>query len=516
MGIRYAYDDRMNWPGVWYFREFPGGIYMGSTPTLQQMEQADIVLVGEANRSVVEPLLEDRYQRFDFKRMWWPMMDYFNLTPGRINNTFDLSATNTQASGIRRGLFDIWWSRDYTRYGQAVGKDFSVTNWPVGENMSMYVRRDFATKVWNYGTGLGVVDAGTSQQEISACVANWQDLSASIVFDTSTQLLLNPVGVSVHGDRVYVAEVGGHRISVFDRNGTFIESFGQRGTLDQIGAFFERPYSVDIADDGTLYVVDTWNYRIRSFSPDGEAQATWGSPLTVGINAPQEPVDGFWGPRDIALDPAGNVYVADTGNKRIRVYSPQGQWLRDIGAGGSAAGQLDEPSGLAIHPDGRLYIADTWNRRVSVFSTEGVYITNFPVRAWYEDLGNRPYIAIDAERDYLYVTDPDAGRVLVYTTAGECVGAFGRPNRDNPNSAQFNTVGGITLDSDGNVYVTDLATGRLLMFPPFPAPDAPEDPNMLDFGQDMNEDVLEMDPDADSGSGNEPAPETTEESAPQG
>jgi hypothetical protein len=54
------------------------------------------------------------------------------------------------------------------------------------------------------------------------------------------------------------------------------------------------------------------------------------------------------------------------------------------------------------------------------------------------------------------------------------------------------------------------------MFPPFPAPDAPEDPNMLDFGQDMNEDVLEMDPDADSGSGNEPAPETTEESAPQG
>lgn len=516
MGIRYAYDDRMNWPGVWYFREFSGGIYMGSTPTLQQMEQADIVLVGEANRSVVEPLLEDRYQRFDFKRMWWPMMDYFSLTPGRINNTFDLSASNTQASGIRRGLFDIWWSRDYTRYGQAVGKDFSVTNWPVGENMSMYVRRDLATKVWNYGTGLGVVDAGTSQQEISACVANWQDLSASVVFDTSAQMLLNPVGVSVHGDRVYVAEVGGHRISVFDRSGTFIESFGQRGTLDQIGPYFERPYSVDVAEDGTIYVVDTWNYRIRSFSPDGEAQAIWGSPLTVGINAPQEPVDGFWGPRDVALDPAGNVYVADTGNKRIRVYSPQGQWLRDIGAGGSAAGQLDEPSGLAIHPDGRLYIADTWNRRVSVFSTEGVYITNFPVRAWYEDLGNRPYIAIDAERDYLYVTDPDAGRVLVYTTSGECVGAFGRPNRDNPNSAQFNTVGGITLDSDGNVYVTDLATGRLLMFPPFPAPDAPEDPNMLDFGQDLNEDVLEMEPDADSGDGGESAPETTEESAPQG
>jgi uncharacterized protein (TIGR03663 family) len=509
MGIRYAYDDRMNWPGVWYFREFPGGIYMGSTPTLQQMEQADIVLIGEANRSVVEPLLEDRYQRFDYKRMWWPMMDYFNLTPGRVTNAFDLAASNTQASGIRRGLFDIWWSRDYTRYGQAVGKDYSTTNWPVGENMSMYVRRDFAQKVWNYGTGVGVVDAGTSAQEISLCVANWQELSASVVFDTSTQLLLNPVGVAVSGDRVYVAEVGANRVSVFSRNGQFIESFGQRGTTDQIGAFFERPYSVDIAEDGTIYVVDTWNYRIRSFSPEGEALATWGSPVTVGINAPEQPVDGFWGPRDVVLDSAGNVYVADTGNKRIRVYSADGQWLRDIGQGGSAAGQIDEPAGLAIHPDGRLFIADTWNRRVSVFNTDGAYVTNFPVRAWYDDLGNRPYIAVDAARDYLYVTDPDAGRVLVYNTAGECVGAFGRPNRDNPNSAQFNTIGGITVDSEGQVYVTDLASGRVLMFPPFPAPAPAEDPNLLD----LNEDVIEGAADPDTG---DLQPETTEESAPNG
>jgi len=481
MDLVFAYDDRMNWPGVWYFREYPKAVYMGSTPTLQQMEQAAVVLIGEANRGTVEPLLEDRYQRFDYQRMWWPMMDYFNLTAQRMNNTFDFSPTNTNAAQIRRGLLDIWWNRDYTAYGQAIGREFTTTNWPVAEGMSMYVRKDIAAQVWNYGIGDGTPITQEQAVEVSACVANWQEIPASVVFDTVNLNMNLPIGIDVAPDgRVYVAEDGNNRITVFNTDGVFLEMFGQRGTAEQSGAFFERPNSVVVSADGTIVVADTWNYRIRTFDLQRNPITMWGSPLTVGIAAQTDPRDGFWGPRDVEVDSQGNVYVADTGNKRVRVYAPDGTWLRDIGSGGSAPGQLDEPSGLVIHPDGRLFVADTWNRRVSVFNTDGTFLATYNVRAWYEELGSRPYLAIDPARDYLYVTDPDAGRILVYTTGGECVGAFGRLNRENPNTSQFATIGGIDIDADGNVYVVDVTSKRVLKFPPFPTPPSDDGESALD------------------------------------
>ncbi|MCU0464276.1 MAG: NHL repeat-containing protein [Anaerolineae bacterium] len=204
--------------------------------------------------------------------------------------------------------------------------------------------------------------------------------------------------------------------------------------------------------------------------PDLQPLGEWGSPVTVGINAPQEPTDGFWGPRDVAIDSAGNVYIADTGNKRVRVYSAEGVWLRDIGSGGSGEGQLDEPTGLAVSADGRLFVADTWNRRIAVFDLEGRWLVNYPVRAWYGEPVNRPYIAIDEARQLLYIGDPEGGRILVQSLqSGECIGAFGRLNTETePLSNEFGAVGGIAVDGNGYIYVTDVLRGRVLKFAPFP------------------------------------------------
>src|SRR5690606_39789650 len=85
-------------------------------------------------------------------------------------------------------------------------------------------------------------------------------------------------------------------------------------------ALFNRPNGVAIGPDGNLYVADTWNYRIVVLTQDGEVITSWGQPGQFGIEAAPAPFDAFWGPRDVEVDEQGRVYVADTGNKRIRVY----------------------------------------------------------------------------------------------------------------------------------------------------------------------------------------------------
>ena len=114
-------------------------------------------------------------------------------------------------------------------------------------------------------------------------------------------------------------------------------------------------------------------------------------------------------------------------------------------------------------------MADTWNRRVSVFDLNGDYQYDFKVRAWFTDLGNRPYLAIDETRERLYVTDPDAGRVLVYDLEGNCLGSFGQAgSADSPlGSHQIVVATGITVDADGKVYVADAGGNRILRFAPY-------------------------------------------------
>jgi uncharacterized protein (TIGR03663 family) len=471
MGMAFAYDDLVSWPYSWYFRNFTAARFMPSGQiTSQVLNGATVVVVGEENRASVEPLLGDSYYRFEYIRMWWPLQDYFNLTVDRVANTFDMSEENLEAGQIRQGLFNIWWNRDYTTYSAAVGSDLTISRWPVRHRMYVYVRRDVMGQVWALGTGDPVaVEPDTSG---NLCVTNWQETNANLVFGTqgnAPSQLSRPLGLAFGPDgNLYVAEEGNNRISVFDPDGIFIRTFGQLGDRTTTGAFFTRPNDVVFGVDNVMYVVDTWNYRIQSFDQNGEWLNSWGQILEGGPNAPAVPIDGFWAPRDAVTDSEGYVYVADTGNKRIRVYTPQGSFVRDIGTAGSAAGQIDEPVGLAIDNVNReIYIAEWWNQRVSVFTLEGVFQRTFEVRAWYEEYGNRPYMALDSARQLVYVSDPDGGRVLVYDTQGNCVGAFGQMSHESPDAAHFYSIGGIALDAAGNVYVTDSGTGRILRFPPF-------------------------------------------------
>jgi len=489
--LKFAYDNEVSWPYSWYFRDYPSAVFVGENPTVQNLDDTIFVVVGDGNRGKVEPILEDRYIRREYMRLWWPMQEYFNLTPERVMNTLDFSASNPNAALIRQGMFDIWWSRDYTLYGQVMEKDFSITNWPVSDRMHVYIRKDFASQIWEYGVGEGEV-LNNMPTEVNLCTANWIEIAPILTMEATNPPMNRPLAMAIDEGLLYIAEEYSNRVSVFTTDGEYVRSYGDTG--DATAATFNRPNSVAVLPNGDLLVVDTWNYRIQQINSDGNTVTQWGQPGEFGFDAPVEPTDGFWGPRDVVVGPQGRVYVTDTGNKRVRVYAFDGLAAVhqfDIGKGGSALGELDEPSGLEIHSDGRLFVADTWNRRIAVFDADGVHIKNFTVRGWYNDTVNRPYLALDEARDYLYVTDPDGNRVLVYTPDGECVGSFGQQG-ENTALAQFTAMSGIVVDEEGFIYISDSTAGKIYKFAPFvpPAPIVNQgEGSSIELNSEITEDI---------------------------
>lgn len=156
-----------------------------------------------------------------------------------------------------------------------------------------------------------------------------------------------------------------------------------RGYKDGRGAIarFDEPGGLAIAPDGALIVADTYNHRIRRVSPNGRVTTLAGGGDTgVSAGGMRDGAHGaarFRFPRDVAVDRAGNVYVADTNNQAIRKISPEGQvstlagGTRGCRNGQGAAARFDDPWNLTVTPAGVVYVADTYNQRIRRITPDG-------------------------------------------------------------------------------------------------------------------------------------------------
>jgi DNA-binding beta-propeller fold protein YncE len=178
----------------------------------------------------------------------------------------------------------------------------------------------------------------------------------------------------------------------------------------------------------------------------------------------------MWGPRDVKIGPDGNVYVADTGGKRIRVYAPDGTFLRDIGRGGSGIGEVSEPVGLAFNPiSGELYVAESWNKRIQVFDLSGASLRTFTVNMWFSNNQsyNRPYLAVSPDGTLIYVTDmDDKHRVVAYNLSGQPVISFNQPDKLDTGVLGVRSPAGMAFDAAGRLYVVDADQAKVFVFPP--------------------------------------------------
>ncbi len=438
--IKVAYDNESTWPFEWYLQEYPNLAFFGAQPTKQALD-APIVLVGPPNDSKVRPFLGDNYYWFKRRQIWWPMEEYKNWTPGKI-----MAILRDPAK--RREWWNILWYREYPR---------SADDWYHRDEFYFCVRKDVINQLWDYGVGPAPIELIEDPYEKGK-----REMTAALIWGSQGKgsgQFQDPRGIAVdEAGNVYVADSGNHRIQKFDSNGKFLTQWGSEG--DGPGQFKE-PWGIAVDAAGHVYVADTWNHRIQKFDAEGNLLRQWGGyGATGGAAVGDEGL--FWGPRDVAIDTAGNVYVTDTGNKRVQVFGPDGQFLDQWGGFGVEDGLMDEPVGIAIDEEGNIYVADTWNQRVQKFDQDLEFVTQWPITGWYgQSVINKPYLA--AAGDRVYVTDPEGYRVLVYDQSGEFVATFGEYGFD---SKTFSLPTGIAVDGEGNVYVTDSANHRVMKFAP--------------------------------------------------
>jgi DNA-binding beta-propeller fold protein YncE len=245
-------------------------------------------------------------------------------------------------------------------------------------------------------------------------------------------------------------------VTVFNQDGSVATSWGGAGQGD---GQFQEPWGVAVAPNGNVYVADTWNHRIQYFDASGKFLGKWGRLGDAKGRTDADP-GVFWGPRSIAIDPAGDVYVTDTGNKRVQVFGLDGSFKRMFGGEGNAPGQFKEQVGIALDPQGNVWVADTWNSRLQKLSASGAALTQVAVRCGWEsqNVTNKPYVAVDGQ-GRVAVTCPEQGKVVMF-------GADGQQLKEIPLQGGGAPVG-IAVAADGRLLVAD-AKGNVVDSIPSP------------------------------------------------
>lgn len=278
----------------------------------------------------------------------------------------------------------------------------------------------------------------------------------------------------------YVADSDNHRIRKIAPDGTVstVAGTGEPGFADGPAATaqFNASSGVAVGPDGSLYVADYGNNRIRKITFDGQGGATVS---TLAGNAAPGFADGqgvlarFAAPSDLTVDAQGVVFVADTDNNRVRRIAPDGAVTTIAGSGteGMADGealeaQLSTPSDVAVDSRGRVFVADTGNHAIRVLR-DGRLVTlagnghdGFADGQGATARFNTPYGIAVGPGGALYVADSSNNSVRIVTPAGGVTTFWGGTGPDSdPPKGLFNGPSGVAIRANAagvpEVYVAD-------------------------------------------------------------
>ena len=278
-------------------------------------------------------------------------------------------------------------------------------------------------------------------------VQNWPQIPHPLKFIEATSVAVDSI------NNVYIFNRGANPIMIFNKNGDFIDTWGE--------GKFTRPHSIFIDDEDFLYLVDDGGHCIHKVTSKGDFIFTLGIP---GLPSPWQEGGMFNRPTDLAIDSDKNLYISDGyGNSRIHKFDFQGNHILSWGEPGSEPGQFSLPHNIAFDKDGLLAVCDRENFRVQFFDTNGNFVRQIHF--------HRPQ-AICSGKGIFY------GKLIVSEAGSPSANQSDVPNLGNlvkiidSDGNEFcrfgNSLGGelpdqfisphsISQDYDGNIYVAEVS-----------------------------------------------------------
>ena len=296
------------------------------------------------------------------------------------------------------------------------------------------------------------------------------------------------VAIDASGN-IYIADTNNNRIRKVDTSGN-LTTYAGNGTAGYLGdaaaataAELNKPSGLVIDSSGNLYIADSANHVIRMVNSAGTITTYAGNNI-AGYQGDNGVATGaeLNTPTSVALDTLGNLYIADSKNGLIRKVTSTGTISTLLGSG-ATNGRLSNPISVAVDASNNFYIADNGNKRILKYAG-GILTTlagdgnpgfsgdNGPSTA--AELNNPAGVAVDSSGN-LYIADCNNSRVRVITPAGIITtiagnGFFNYYGDGGPaTSAALNFPRGVTVDSKGNIYVSDSNNHAIrLLQPVFP------------------------------------------------
>ncbi len=276
-------------------------------------------------------------------------------------------------------------------------------------------------------------------------------------------------GVAVDSrDRVYLLSRIDPRVIVYERDGSFVTSWGE-------GRFPGRAHGITIGPDDSVYCVDDGDHTVHKFTPGGELLMTLGTSgvasdtgyditrkssydklMSITHGGPP-----FNRPTKVAVAPNGELYVSDGyGNARVHRFSSNGKLIQSWGEPGIGPGQFNTPHSICVAADGRVLVADRQNDRIQIFSPDGKYLGQWTdlLRPAALDI-DRAGLVYVAEigwnreaRSVVYGVRELPARISVLDSNGSVVARW--EPADGGALGNFTQPHGICVDSHGDLYLS--------------------------------------------------------------
>ena len=483
VAVDVAGDDGLRVPFDWYLRAFAraGTLTYFNSAMEAPPGTSDIVLVAAENEPAVRPYLQGRYTGMKVKLQWWfpEEATYRRWTLFEVGTTpagYPTIPLLNPAAYTREGFNNLIVYQAFRQLPALYGLP--------GRDFYYYVRSELLPAGGVSGPPDPYIEKLTPRPARRSLGT----------YGSGEGQLAYPRGLVVDAfGNIFVADSGNNRIMRFDAAGQ-ATSWGSvcilesgAGCIDPdgtgplplgAGQFYE-PWGVTVDAQGRVYVADTWNHRIQVFDNQGRFLGQWGEGRLVDAELDVRGRAGtpyaFYGPRGVAVDSQGRVYVTDTGNERVLVYAVQegadgylqANFLYQWGTLGPEPGHFVEPVGIAVDAADRVYVADTLNGRIQVFAPDGSGQVSFtPVVTWKvtgwdsTSRENKPYIAV-SPGGQVYFAVPERHYVVGTDGVGNILAVWGGYGGD---LASFNLPVGVAVDAQGLVYVSDSGNGRVLVF----------------------------------------------------